>query len=300
MPYVTGTAADLSGLRTGILNACTANGWTLTGTILSKGAVFITLTVNGNFLDLHSGTGASGGVLTGTPGATRNARIGTLTSGMAPFAWPLTYEVFIGSSPDEVYAVITYSGVYHQWLAWGQSSITTPGTGAWYSGSLDSVSGLSSGLYIVAQQTSSQAFGGRASSSTGCPALFWASTYNFTSIIGESINHGLPGSTSGWSGHDINAAQYRAPLDFCLPSAWSSETVLLPIQMFSTAYGSSKVAMVADLAHARACRINNLTPGQIITLGADKWKAFPWYLKSAAPSSTSTGGLGWAIRYDGP
>ena len=300
MAYVTGTASDLAGLRTGILNACTANGWTLTGAILSKGAVFITLTVNGNFLDLHSGTGASGGALTGTPGANRNARIGTLTSGMAPFAWPLTYEVFIGSSPDEVYAVITYSGVYHQWLAWGRSSITTLGTGAWYSGSLDSVSALSSGIQIDAAQAGSAGFGTRSSPNAGCPALFWATFYNSASIIGESINHGLPGSTNGWSGADINAARYRAPLDFCLPSAWSSETVLLPIQAFSTAYGSSKLAMVADLAHARACRIDNLTPGQIITLGADEWKVFPWYLKSAAPSSTSTGGLGLAIRYDGP
>lgn len=299
MAYVTGTAADLAGLRTGIINACTANGWTLSGTILSKSGVYVTLTVNGNFIDLHSGTGESGGALTGTPGANRNARIGTLTSGMAPFVWPVTYEVFIGTSPDEVYAVITYSGVYYQWLAWGKSSVATLGTGGWYSGSLDNLTSIA-GVNILLGANPGISFGGRGySSSSACPGIFHATAIG--PARGESVNHGLTGSSNGWDiSTDLGAAKFRAPLDYIMPSAWSSETVFLPIQAFSTAYGSSKVAMVLDLAHARACRIDNITPGTIITLGADEWKVFPWYSKSTTQSTSNSGVIGWAVRYDGP
>ena len=141
-------------------------------------------------------------------------------------------------------------------------------------------------------------YGSRGQNSVGlCPALFHA--IGRSTPVGEFINHGLSGGT-GWSTTDVMAAPYRAPLDFILPSTWNSEAVLLPIQAFSTVYGSAKVALVLDVVGARACRIDNFKPGNIITLGSDRWKIYPWYLKAAAESSTSSGRLGWAIRYDGP
>jgi hypothetical protein len=298
MAYVTGTATDLADLRTKILAACTANGWTLTGTVLHRGTSFATLTVTGNFLYLLGGTGESGGALTGA--APSAARIGTLTAGMQALAWPLSYEVHVFADPDEVFVVINYSTSYYQWLAWGKSGVTLPGTGLWFSGSIDVRTTSSGGLDVAAPSAISGSFGFRNGvSATGfCPALFHATTRSAT-LSGEYINHGLAGGT-GWSGSDTESAQYRWPLDFALPSAWNSDTVLLPIQAFSTAYGSSKVAMVLDIANARAVRIDNLQPSDIITLGPDRWKIYPWYLKAATSSSTTSGPHGWAIRYDGP
>lgn len=295
MAYVTGTAANITDLRTAIVSACTSNGWTLTGAVLSKGVNFITLTVSGNLLYLLAGTGQAAGALVGA--APSSAIIGSPTSGAQPFAWPLTYEINLFTAPDEVFVVVNYSTSYYQWLAWGTSSITTPGTGAWFSGSLSSTE-ASSGISMGAPSSPSDDFGRRWPTVTFCPALFHAS--GLYTAPGEYINHGILGGT-GWSAAgDTKAASYRAPLDYCLPNAWNSETVLLPIQAFTTAYGSSKAAMVLDVANARAMRVDNHAAGDVITLGADRWKVYPWYLKAVASSSTSSGPYGWAIRYDGP
>jgi len=295
MAYVTGTATDLADLRTKIIAACTANGWTLTGTVLHRGTSFATLTVTGNFLDLLGGTGQSGGSLTGA--APSAARIGTLTSGMQALAWPLNYEVHVFANPDEVFVVLNYSTSFYQWLAWGKSSVALPGSGMWVSGSLSGGMTSGSAFAMVGSSTSPTGSIGNRSGSSICPALFHANTR--TAPVGEHINHGISGG-AGWSTTDTMAAAYRTPLDFSMPSAWNSDTVLLPIQAFSTAYGSSKVAMVLDLANVRAVRIDNLQPGDIITLGPDRWKIYPWYLKAATSSATTSGPHGWAIRYDGP
>jgi hypothetical protein len=306
MAYVTGTSTTLANLLTDIRSACTANGWTLSGSVLHKGAVYQSLAVSGNFIDSVGGTGKDGSNnLTGMPGTGTNCRIGSLSSGPAPFVFPLTYHVLIGTAPDEVVVVVNYSTDKYQWLAWGQSSITTLGTGAWFGGSFQNVSSYSSiSISIAASPTAEMGTRGGASTQQCCPALFHATTAYGTT--GEAVNHGAGTTVAGWSvdvsgsSPTCGSTKYRAPLDYCLPSAWNSETVLLPIQIFTNAYGSSKVAMVVDVAHARAVRIDNHQPGDIITLGADRWMVFPWYHKSASESSTSTGRLGWAIRYDGP
>jgi hypothetical protein len=310
MAYVSGTANDLAALRTAIINACTANGWTLNGSVLSKGALYLSIAVNGNYLDIQGGTGIDGNnALTGAaPAASRIGSVGGSTQWMAALTWPVAYEVFIGAAPDEVYVVVNYSATRYQWLAWGKSTVSLPGTGMWVSGSYEggrTTFQRGFGITCQAFDNAGDPFGYRGSYYP-CPALFHAN-YNFSGPQGEYVNTGL-GGPNGWNDDTsdvISAAKYRAPLDKILPSAWNSETVLLPIQPYSGAYGSSKVAMVADLQHARACRIDNLAPGEVITLGSDRWKAYPWYLKdttvpAGGSSIYSTGCLGWAIRYDGP
>lgn len=297
MAYVTGTAANLAALLTGIQSACTANGWTLAGSVLHKSGVYQRLVVNGDFIDSTGGTGIDGGNNL-TNAAPSQARIGTLTTGLAALVFPLTYHVFIGTVPDEVGVVIEYSTDKYQWLYWGKSAVSLPGSGGWFSGSIAGAATTGGAMSLTIAQLSAGGFGmrGQASGSL-CPALFHASS--FGGNLGEYINHGIVSGTD-WSTTDIMAAKYRAPLDFCLPSAWNTESVLLPIQVFSTAYGSSKVAIVLDVAHARAMRIDNHQPGDVITLGGDRWMVFPWYNKSATETSTTSGRLGWAIRYDGP
>lgn len=297
MAYVKGSSTTLANLLSDIRAACTANGWTLSGEVLHKGAVFQRVWLNGNFIDSLGGTGIDGSNnLTGTPTAGSNSRIGSPSPGIAPLVFPLTYHVFIGTAPDEVFVVVNYSTDYYQWLAWGKSSISMPGSGGWFSGSMDNTPSFAGGVSL--QLGSSSGYGGRGvQSGVCCPALFHS--HYQAGVFGESVNHGIGTTVNGWGGGDINAASYRVPLDFMLPSAWNSEAVLLPMQAFTTNYGSGKVAMVLDVAHARALRIDNHQPGDIITLGADSWMVFAWYKKAAAESSTSSGRLGWAIRYDG-
>lgn len=303
MPYVTGSAATLAELRTGVISALTANGWTLAGSVVYKGGIYISLAVSGNFLQATAGTGIDGSnALTGAaPGV---ARIGTLSSGTAYIAalvWPLTYEVFIGTSPDEVYVVINYDTDKYQWLAFGKSTIALPGSGVWVSGSLADTSAASG---ISAQAAASDFLGARTTTNTS--ATLFCTTTGSPTNRGEYVQHGF-GTSTTWSTNAelLHGGRYRAPLDYILPSAWNTETVLLPIQAWSEYYGSSKVALVVDVAHARAVKINNLTPGQTISYGSESWKVYPWYKKdTSSPNGTGggmahTGCMGWAIRYDG-
>jgi len=303
MAYVSGTAATFAELVAGIRNACTANGWTLSGEVLHKGTVYQRVRVNGNFIDSQGGTGIDGSNnLTGaSPSGSRIGNIGN----DAPYAFPVAYEVFIHTDPDEVFVVVNTTGAYYQWLAFGKSAVALPGTGGWHSGSW--WTGVSSFAYWVRVNASTSPggfFGQRGNATAGnnggdCPAMFWAS-YT-ASANGEHIHTGLNGAT--WEGN-LKSSIYRAPLNAITPNAYNSQAVLLPIQVFSTIYGSSKVALVLDVAHCRSLSIANLNPGEIITLGADRWKVFPWYLKSATEATYEAAGHsgkhGFAVRYDGP
>lgn len=319
MAYVSGTANTLAALQTAIVEACTSNGWTAYGSagVIGKSGVYFSLAVNGNFIDLFAGTGVNGSnQLTGVPAAVSgypsNARIGSMTSGLAPFTWPVSYRVFIGTAPDEVVVVVNYSTEYFQWLAFGKSSLTLPGSGAFYSGSIaSSQTSASSGIRLMAGTTYSTTVGYRGMPNYGgvlCPAMFYASADD-GGTSGESIQHGLVTPT-GWeslSSGEIRSSMMRAPLEAIGPNAFNSEPVLLPMQAYTRALGSSTVAMVLDCAHIRIVKLNYLDAAQIITLGEDRWMCFPWYRinrdvpnGSIASGTNHTGCLGFAVRYDGP
>jgi len=300
MAYVSGTAATFAELVAGIRNACTANGWTLSGEVLHKGTVYQRVRVEFvNFVDSMPGTGIDGS--NNITGGAIPARIGSLSGSpvyIQPFVFPLTYEVFIQSDPDEVMVVVGYGADLYQWLAWGKSSVSLPGTGGWSSGSLSSQQGTQgNGIYLT-NTVSGTSSGHRGTSSNyHCPALFHAHT---RINGGEMINHGL-GGLSGFQ-EDAQAAIYRAPLDAITPNTYNNQAVLMPIRAYTQAYGSNKVALVVDVQSIRAIRINNINPGEIITLGPDRWKVYPWYKKSTSSGFgiSDTGNNGFAVRYDGP
>ena len=94
----------------------------------------------------------------------------------------------------------------------------------------------------------------------------------------------------------------RKPLIQRTPNTWNGEATLLPVQAY-LARPSSKVSLIAELGHMRYVRIDNYNAGDIITLGADRWKVFPWWQRNAASrdgADFSSGTLGFAVRYDGP
>lgn len=300
MAYVSGTAATFAELVAGIRNACTANGWTLSGEVLHKGTVYQRVRVNGNFIDSKGGTGIDGSnALTGE--SPSGSRIGS--NNATTLIFPLTYEVFVHTNPDEVMVVISYGSDAFQWFAFGKSAVTLPGTGGWHSGSLCTGWPVNVTLRAEATVLPNGYFGYRDSTSSGeqCPAMFWASSTenaNGENANGEHIHTGLNGAT--WEGN-LKSSIYRAPLNAITPNAYNNQAVLLPIQVFSTIYGSSKVALVLDVAHCRSLSIANLNPGEIITLGTDRWKVFPWFMKNSAEGIFDyTGKHGFAVRYDGP
>lgn len=302
MAYVTGSAIDITALRTAFFNACTDNGWTLSGEVLRKGAVYTRVQIVSGALHFLGGTGIDGSNnLTGA--APQVSRLGRPSTGAPDIAWPISYEVFILTDPDEVYLVVNYNVDCYLWAAFGQSSVSgLSGTGGWFAASL-CAQAQSAATWIAIAPTYGGYQGGVGVVS---PGLFWGTTTNGAVYHNSMIHHGLDGA--GWNLNTAtaiaSAVTASGTLLSVLPNSWNNESVLIPIQVWIPRTAGANVSLVADLGHARHLRIDNHAPGEIVTLGADKWKIFPCFQKNTAVRNggsavNHSGTMGWAVRYDG-
>ena len=308
MAYQTGSVATFAALQSSIETFLAANGWTLASGVLSKGAQFCKLTASTYELRLDAGTGQSGATLTGP--CAQAVKLMEFT--LVPIGWPLTYEIHALTGPDEVYIAVNYNVDKYQHLHFGVSS--TPaigGTGMWFGGSFNSVisrtsttcklflqNGSGFGGYVGAQSYDGLGLGFFFSSTTGGNQ----SSFVHCGLEGSSWKTTYGGATGNLLGPD-----YTAALLFALPSDSSESDVLLPIHAL-LARSAQGQTIVASLAHARYCRLDNLVAGQVITFGPDAWKVYPMYARNAQQrdgmawgnGAQHSGTFGVAIRYTGP
>lgn len=296
MAYYSGSAADMSAVRTALVSACTNEGWAWDSgaEVLSHAALglYLKLQVVSGYLTLLGRTSASSG---DAPAVVRVGTLGTLA-----VTFPVTYEVFVFAK--EVYLVIKYSVDYFQWCAFGKSSVGgLAGTGMYVAATGGALS--SSEVTIAATSGGTTGIDGSTSA-----ALFWTTVATSGSAKNCFVHHNL--DNRGWTLDDPSSTNYQvgvqslAPLVGLLPNSWNSEAVLLPVRAFAVR-PSNLVSMVVDLEHARITRIDNHEPGEIVTLGDDRWKLLPWYRKNATSRNggqkvSHSGTFGWAIRYEGP
>jgi hypothetical protein len=108
-------------------------------------------------------------------------------------------------------------------------------------------------------------------------------------------------SAGNWSGYCSYLDRWT--LQANSPNQWNGEAVLSPIIVYTTR-ASGLLSPVLQTAHIRWVMIDNLTDGQIITIGSDKWKIYPLWRRSSRTFNPSqngggTGTLGYAVRYNG-
>lgn len=301
MAYYSGTANDMTALQQALISACTqtAEGWAWDSVneVLSKGSMFLRLQVVSGYLRLTGRTSATSG---DTP---KVVQIGPFTASLRPLpvlSYPISYELFVFA--QEVYCVINYAVDCYQWCAWGKSTVDgLPGTGMWLGATAaDALTNYPYGFVIGNLD-------GKVNSGNNlCGALFWQITGS-SGVYSDYVHSGLDAQGWWWgqtSTADPVGIQPNAPLIGLLPNAWNSEAVLLPIRAYKVRL-SYKLSLTADLEHARYTRVDNYAPGQVITIGADRWKVFPWFRKDSTARNggsniTHTGTYGWAIRYEGP
>lgn len=303
MAYYSGTAASLTALRTNLLAHAQADGWVLTGDVLSKAGVFFQIQVTAtNITCLGCESNA---VANPAPNVVSIGRIFERSGyPTREISFPCNYEVF--GFAQELYLVANYDTDAYQWMAFGKSTVPgLVGQGGWC--------GATMGRFVIDTQTAAPiditAIGGAASVSGNVTsaAMAWNTSGNEPSKLNCWINHGLDAHGWTYNGAASNAPigiAYAAPLIGMQPSVWNSESVLLPVRAFKER-PSFKSSLILDLTNARHIRIDNLTPSDILTIGADKWKIFPWYRKDASARNggagvNHTGTFGWAIRYEGP
>ena len=297
MAYYSGSAVNMAGVRQALVDACSLEGWAWNASteMLSKGAMFLRLQVVSGYLTALGRTSAAAG---DAPGVVRIGWIAPMR--IADISWPVEYEIFVFE--DEVYLVINYAVDYYQWLAFGQSSISgVSGTGLWVSATLSHVAMLRSDIEPIDMAATD---GG--GSNLVCPGIFWGTTGQDQSR--QSWVHSDIDGQGWWPAQSLAGAPVgisaSAPLLGLLPNAWNSEAVLLPIRAYKVR-PSSKVSLTAELAHARYTRIDNYVPKEVVQIGSDKWRIFPFYRKNSAARNggagiNHSGTFGWAIRYEGP
>ena len=319
MAYYTGNVNNYDDLLGAIVTACQALGWTWADSILSKGSAFVKLTVStvsqetagsvGSGILMQGGTGQTGATLINpTSCQPRLGRPCPNADYFAAVTWPATYHIHIFNNPDEVFVVLNFDTQYHYWLAFGVSDVSgLPGTGQWIAAvSPMQAYSTSWGDGISITPTTGQTAG--SSSGTVCTGFFWADYRgNNANQLADTIHSNFDGL--GWQGYarqgsanSFNAVAAATPHIGMTPSAWNQDAPLIPIHgyVWRSEY---KCSLAVQIRGARYIRVDNYEPGDIITLGTDKWKVYPFYLKNASVRDggsriNHTGTFGWALRYD--
>lgn len=310
--HYTGTATSLTELRLALFNACTANGYSLVGAsndILSKDGILVQVTLSTPGIRFRGWSAISGGVVSGgTPVVAEMRRMFTSQT----LSFPVTYEIHLHADPDEVYFIVVNDVTEYLWAAFGKSDVTgLPGTGCWVSAIFTSFN-LNTGISITSTGGGSLPNG----VNRNVPAApFWQTSGS--AWINSHVHHDL--DSSGWgvaagevhsSGFSSSSNQglavasiYASPNHERIPNSFNGESVLVPINVYASR-AASKVSLVLSLRHARFTRVDNYFEGQIITLGDDTWKVYPFFKKNTSQRDggsgiAHTGTFGWAIRYDG-
>lgn len=294
MGYYSGTVASHAALRQAIVDACTAEGWAWISAdeVLHKNGIVVRIALNtdslGAYLVFFGRSALSGG--TESFGCYFGSNLAQVT-----VDYPLAYWVFVFD--QEVYVVINYSADYWQWAMFGRSKIPLPGTGNY--------------VCTIGRAWSSSSYRDvRSIASINNPdfASFRNSASPFEHYWGNGdyepvrLDHGLDSADWALGVGQTNGRDAWRGMNYT-PNAFNGETVLFPIRAFKGLSG--QLSLVVELEHARHCRIDHHAPGEIITLGADRWMVFPGFKKDLSnpwPTSptTHTGGVGWAVRYEGP
>lgn len=315
--YTSGQATSYSDLLNALVDACRSQGWNFSDGILSKNKAFVKIYSNttptgsiGEGIIIQGGTGKNGSnVLNPSPAEPRLGSAGANGVSEA-VAFPCAYNIHIFNDPDEVFLVINFNIDKFYYLSFGMSSIleaVTPTGGLWLAGSV-------SKEYDLRITNNIQGFtigysNGGSNINYAYAGFFWTSSATSISRKNEIINTGLNGKSwqTGIQANNIESvdgisAVYK--IIARLPSAWSVSSPLLPINLINY-ISSSKTSLVCTIGNARYLRIDNYEPGQIISLGNERWKIYPFHRKNAGLRdggvwANHTGTFGWAIRYDGP
>jgi len=299
MAFQTGSANSAADLLTAIQGFCVSNGWTLSGSVLSKGNGYTQLTVAADGLSVLGGTGVDGA--NNLTGAGPTAVTFNTPANNTPLVYPVKY--FLHVFANEVYALINWSVNAYTFLSFGCSPFPgLPGTGGWYCSS------------YAGNRPTNLSWGGdfytgapvdyNGSNATG---LFWS--YGNGSAGNGFVHHGLDGVT--WSATksgigqapsaSAKTAAFAGPLMQQGINQWNAQAPLIPVHVYIDR-GSSKLSIIASLLHVRYINMGNLAPEQIVTLGGDRWKVYPFFRKGSvyAPNGSDSGWMAIAVRYDGP
>jgi len=217
-------------------------------------------------------------------------------------SWPMNYHAFSLTLPDVIVFVIEFQPGMFQWIMLGE--VIKYGT--WTGGGFSSASCAYAWANLgFSGKHNTFSIGGASITRSYAPFYEQAGgyynesgNYNTNSMLhaevdgqiwlksGTYINGGVPDTKI------VHANTYSSPLNSRSPNVFNALGVMTPFWLFTQ--NSSDWTILGVLEHVRQLPIDNFSPGDIFTLGSNKWMVFPYFTKYGY-----TGRYGWAIRYDG-
>lgn len=314
MAYQTGTVASAADLLTAIRAFAVANGWANSVDVLNKG---------GCYLKLTSPSAGEVRLQSAKAGSFVAPNLCPRYSSIRFSNWPAvaTYHLVAFASPDTIWCTLNFSVTDYVHLGFG---------------SIQKYGSWNGGQWFHAQH-------GQDSSDANCIThiegkarpYFWAvpSKYRDCALFWSQIDSDVWGDpNSGWSNkcsfvecdvrgeiwpaaasnvdesdqNIIHVPTIISPVHKFNPNAFNGQTVLTPFELFLRNTDGHFMS-IGHVDHVRFVKLTNYNPGDVIEIGPDRWKLFPWYRKDinnpdgidGAQSGPSTGVLGVAVRYDG-
>lgn len=314
MAYYAGQCHSFQNLADILVEKCQAHGWVWQDEVLSKGDLFVKITVRNEAANTYHNVLQQGITLTGGTGrlgsnlinASSSVRLGrTAHNSRIPVLqyFPAYYHLFIFS--DEVYLVMKFRVDEFYYLAFGKSPLTQA-NGLWLSANASynrreiNTSSVTEAVYIAPTYG-----GGSGTVTSSAFAPFWNRNNWSHNWSNATICHGMDGAM--WSSGTSRAWCSFEPLINRLPTAHFSDSPLLPYNIYLER-PENKLSLICQFENARFLRIDHHEPEQILTLGHERWMVFPFYKKDiglrdaldgSGRLSGHTGTFGWAIRYEG-
>jgi hypothetical protein len=303
MAFENGNFYSASNLAEVIKDFASRHGWTRNGDVLNNANGFVRITSpSASATRIEGSTDASFAV---NKICNHPAQVGITT-------WPPVgaYYAFAMSDPDMIWIVVEYNLSYHQYLCFGDIQKVANVPGGNFFGATHGPENTD-GMFIMNTDASGTNGGGGGAWARHSGVFFWNTGNRYPWDGGEHPNRGsfLHYEMDGyvWPGDQgVNTPAPDCPT--CLKplhhymNGADGQLDLMPYWL-TLGRPNSLYSDVGEFPWLRVARLENFQPGDIMTVGADRWMIWPWYQRDAlAPNGgVGTSGLwGYALKYDGP
>jgi len=284
-----------------------------TFTYTMSGTPAANATLTNSYLSADTSGGADHLTLWGATGNGVNINPNIRLMNIPIAKWPLTYYLFYSSNPDQIMLVVNYDVNKIQYLVFGDivkvhNSAYTGGN--WFYGPyIYGGAPLGIGAMSEVEFRSGQGSGASVQIEpfipfTGAGELISPSAGSHPIHI-EIDGHVWPNAQSVGGYYHVNVTDETIRTMYRSPNTWNNQAHLVTMHLQFRA--TDFYMYLGYVEHLRFVRVTNYNIGDIITLGADKWKVFPWVFKNTVTPNgpggvgeTTSGTIGFAVRYDGP
>lgn len=313
MAWQAGIVNSAADLVAAIQAFAVAQGWTLTGSVLSKGAAHVEITApSASEVRIR---GARNGVFSGGDVCSRHSRV-------AFTAWPSSIELqmFAHVSPDTVWITLRINATDYMHLGFGSMAKYGDWVGGQWFHAQHHMSNRDGNCCSTIDGYLSTTWAGEEARECG---LFWSQRdgrdWDFggypckTSYLHCELRGYVWEATGSAADKTalnvVHCPTILSPIHRSNPNGFNGQTVLTPFQLFLQNTDGHYMS-IGHLGHLRFVKLTNYNPGDIIEIASDRWRVFPWLRKDLslpngrAPTYSdgtfSTGVMGVAVRYDGP